>query len=445
MTYRADSGDLSLLSTPESRADHIEQRDGKWVLLSKKTGEVLGTHPSREEAVKQEQAIEASKHRKDAVDRIDVLRLDGSRAERTPQGGLRVPANLTRTGVFQYRNADGSTRREYRPPSEVFNADSLGSLEDAPVTDLHQGMVRADTFQALSKGHARGIKRDGQFVAGTVLVQDAALVAAVEARSRTEISCGYQCKLDMTPGTSPEGETYDAIQTDIRYNHVALLPAGTGRAGREVALRLDGASYVVLDDMQQPCQNRGTMIVHFDGKDYDLAKPAEKASYDAAVVAQSGRLDSLTAELATAKTSLVKVEAERDQANKDRDAARADATDARDPAKLSARVKERSALEAKATGILGADAKLDGLTDEEIREKCVLKSDPSAKDRLDSYADKSARAVYATARFDAINTDSSGSVRAAIVASTLPGGHNSQIAAPAPEAWTSKLAMSKDN
>lgn len=183
-----------------------------------------------------------------SVVRIDVARLDGSRAERTPQGGLRVPANFTRTGVFEYRNQDGTVRREYRPPTEVFDSDSLASLEDAPVTDLHQGMVNPGNHQALAKGHVRNINRAGNFVAGVVLVQDADLVAAVERGDRVEVSCGYNCKLDMTPGTTPEGEPYHAVQTQVRYNHVALLPRGTGRAGREVALRLDGASYVVLDD-----------------------------------------------------------------------------------------------------------------------------------------------------------------------------------------------------
>ncbi len=42
----------------------IKKRGDKYVLVSKKTGKVLGTHPTREAAVKQEQAIEISKHKK---------------------------------------------------------------------------------------------------------------------------------------------------------------------------------------------------------------------------------------------------------------------------------------------------------------------------------------------------------------------------------------------
>jgi hypothetical protein len=42
----------------------IVKRDGKWVLLSKSTGRVLGKHNSRKEAIAQETAINISKARK---------------------------------------------------------------------------------------------------------------------------------------------------------------------------------------------------------------------------------------------------------------------------------------------------------------------------------------------------------------------------------------------
>ncbi len=43
------------------------------------------------------------------------------------------------------------------------------------------------------------------------------------------------------PGTH-RGERYDAVQTSIRYNHVALGPKDWGRAGSEASLRLDDNS-----------------------------------------------------------------------------------------------------------------------------------------------------------------------------------------------------------
>jgi len=41
----------------------IKKRGNKWVVLDKSGKKVLGTHPSREKAVKQLQAIEISKHK----------------------------------------------------------------------------------------------------------------------------------------------------------------------------------------------------------------------------------------------------------------------------------------------------------------------------------------------------------------------------------------------
>ena len=84
--------------------------------------------------------------------------------KRTPQGGIRVPASLTRTGVLEYTNPDGSIRREYRPPDEVFNADSLATLADAPVTNLHHGLVDATNWRRVTVGSLSGAPRqDGKF------------------------------------------------------------------------------------------------------------------------------------------------------------------------------------------------------------------------------------------------------------------------------------------
>jgi hypothetical protein len=76
---------------------------------------------------------------------MEVLRFDfnGSSGEfkRTPQGFLRVNARLTRAGVFKYDSG-----REYRSAEEVFRADSMASLQGAPVTDLHPSEKGADSF-----------------------------------------------------------------------------------------------------------------------------------------------------------------------------------------------------------------------------------------------------------------------------------------------------------
>jgi hypothetical protein len=179
------------------------------------------------------------------VTRYDVAEL-GS-IETTPQGFIRAPAYLTRAGVLDYRRADGSVVRELRPPSEVFAPASLATLSSAPLTDLHPSeMVSPANVRKLAIGHVSDdVRQDGQHVAANVTVQDAAAIAAVEAGQRRELSCGYTCELDETPGTY-NGQPYDAVQRRIRYNHVGIGPKNWGRAGSSVALRIDA------DDSDQP-------------------------------------------------------------------------------------------------------------------------------------------------------------------------------------------------
>lgn len=161
----------------------------------------------------------------------------------TPQGGLVARANLTRTGVFTYRNADGSARRELRHPDEVFEKESLDSLAHAPLTDDHpSSKVTPDTWRQDAIGHVSGRPEPaGEFVASDIRIQHGPAIAKATAKppKLQEASCGYDCLYDPTPGEY-KGERYDGVQRRIRYNHVALGPPGWGRAGSDVRMRLDG-------------------------------------------------------------------------------------------------------------------------------------------------------------------------------------------------------------
>lgn len=206
------------------------------------------------------------------VERYD-LNAPISKVTQTPSGGIRVDGAVTRSGVFLYTLGDGTTRREYRPPEDVFAEDSLASLRGAPVTVMHpsEPVTRA-TWKRDAVGHlGDDVKIDaGRYVVAGVLVQDAAAVAAVNARELVELSCGYSCGLEMTPGTSPEGEAYDAIQRGILYNHVALLPRGDARGGPEIRLRLDAGRCIVP-----------TMRTHkIDGIEHEAGSDSHLAAVD---------------------------------------------------------------------------------------------------------------------------------------------------------------------
>src|SRR5262249_25658712 len=170
--------------------------------------------------------------------RIDYGSMGG--VEATPQGGLRIPAFLTRVGVFEYTGVDGHPIREYRPPEEVFNSDSMSMLKGAPITlDHPPEPIKPENFRTYNVGHvADDVRRQGDKVAATLYLQDQAACKAIEA-GRRELSCGYHTDVDETPGVAPDGQPYDRIQRNISYNHLALVDSG--RAGHDIRLRLDAA------------------------------------------------------------------------------------------------------------------------------------------------------------------------------------------------------------
>ena len=164
--------------------------------------------------------------------------------ETTPQGFMRVSGRFTRVGVLVYEYRDEKTgevrrRRELRHPDEVFNADSLKTLVDAPITDLHPvEFVNLDNARDVSRGHVSSAQPTGRFVSGDGIIDSPELVSKMQEGARCECSPGYRTRLDFTPGEW-DGEKYDAIQRDIVYNHLAIGPVGWGRSGSDV--RLDGA------------------------------------------------------------------------------------------------------------------------------------------------------------------------------------------------------------
>lgn len=160
---------------------------------------------------------------------------------RTHQGFLRLDATFARTGILEYRRADGSVRRELRLPEECFAAETLASHEMAPLTLEHppERVVTPDNAQRLTVGFvAPGVAKDGSLVRGSLIVTDAKAIRAIESRDYEQLSGGYSCDTEETPGVW-EGKPYDAIQRNVRINHMALVKKG--RAGDAVRVHLDSA------------------------------------------------------------------------------------------------------------------------------------------------------------------------------------------------------------
>lgn len=261
---------------------------------------------------------------------------------RLADGRLRADGYLTRTGVFTYLNPDGSQRREYRPEAEVFRADSLTTFADAIVTDDHPAtLVTADNAKQVQVGHVSGQpRRDGDYVAATLVVSDAETIRKIES-GKVQLSCGYECDLDPTPGVAPTGERYDAVQTNIRGNHVAIVEMA--RAGEAARIRMDAAMMVAEQETPMNALEQAL----------------------AAMADHKARADKAEADLATARAQVQNLE--RDLAAERQ--LRTDAV-AAEPARIRARVE----LEREAAPVLG-DAFKPELTDREIKTAVVKRVD----------------------------------------------------------------------
>ena len=327
---------------------------------------------------------------------------------RTPQGFLRVPAYLTRVGVFSYKRADGTTVRELRPADEVFKDDSLATLSSAPVTDLHPTeMVGPQNVRKLRVGHVgEAVRKDGRLVAAHITVEDHEIIQKVEKGERREISCGYRCRIDATPGVH-EGERYDVVQRDIVYNHAALGPRNWGRAGNDVCLRvdsndapeegdeqvfrLDSADAVSATTHSAPSEREDEndmdmVTIRVDGIDCQVAKQSSQL-IERALKEHTDAADSNKKALDTLQGKFDAQSAELDKVKKE-------LTELKDPKRLDAAVSERTALLEQARRVLPAEEKLDGKTPRQVHELVLKKLDDKA-----DFAGKSDE--YVLARFDA--------------------------------------------
>jgi len=168
---------------------------------------------------------------------------------------------------------------------------------------------------------------------------------------KRELSVGYTCDLDWTPGTTDSGEEYQAVQRNIKINHTAQVKYG--RAGS--ACRI-GDSWGDQDPAPNPTKDKTMTLktITFDGLQVaDVSPDAE-----AVIVKLQGQV----ADAASAKTTLDARVAELTTQNATKDAEIATlktqlADAALTPAKLQDAAKAYALVvgQAKALGATVAD------------------------------------------------------------------------------------------
>lgn len=196
------------------------------------------------------------------------------RAYFTPEGFLRDRPVLTSCGIFEYTNPDGSVRRELRLPEDVFSPESLRSYKGSPVVLTHEaGLINKNNVAenqigtVLSEG-----ERSGDDVKAEIIIHD---TDAMRSAGLKELSLGYNLDLDETPGVW-NGQRYDAIQRNIRINHLALVREA--RAGEQARLNLDSRDQVNLLKGGKRMSKKIKRVPHADAvlTDEELDKALEE-------------------------------------------------------------------------------------------------------------------------------------------------------------------------
>lgn len=180
------------------------------------------------------------------------------RREYDTNGWFEVKDNpLSVVGVYPYsgRSIGGDSDPNkvymvYRPAEELGSKDCIDSFKLIPWIDDH--IMLGSEEDGLTPSEQKGVQGvigqdvyfDGDMLKGNIKVFSEAMANLI-ANGKKELSCGYRCRYEYSPGTF-EGIQYDYIQRDIRGNHLALVE--NGRMGPDVAV-LDHFNFTV-DSME---------------------------------------------------------------------------------------------------------------------------------------------------------------------------------------------------
>lgn len=293
------------------------------------------------------------------VQRFDQVNFNA--AVKTPEGFVQDSPVIGRIGILEYRNHDGSIRREFRPPEEAFAADSLASIRGKPVTVGHLGVVRADNvskIKPIGTVLSAGVQ-DGENIRADVVIYN------LDTGNR-ELSCGYTVELDESPGEY-NGVHFDAVQRNIQYNHLAIV--AKGRAGSVARLNMDSEQEIEFkEDEKQMAKIKLDNGIEYDAAPEVVAAFEKmKAEKEEKEKAADAACEKAKTDAAEAKANMDKVEAERDtlKAEKAKFDEQLKAKDKEHADSLDKLVKERVSLLSVAAS--HKIDKADSMTDKEIK------------------------------------------------------------------------------
>lgn len=140
---------------------------------------------------------------------------------------------LGHVGVQQYHGKevgieDAEMIDVVREAEDVFDEDSLASMDGKPITLYHpEEMVTSENFKKYAVGFIRNVHRDGDNVLGDLVINDMDAIEKIISGDLKDLSLGYQAKL------VPTGDGR-LKQKNIVINHLAIVPEGRAEFARIV-------------------------------------------------------------------------------------------------------------------------------------------------------------------------------------------------------------------
>jgi hypothetical protein len=210
-------------------------------IISKNIEELVNSGYSKEQA----SAIAYKKSGEDS---------EKSKREKDINGYLEIKENpISKVGVFEYSGKQINDELEpdkiynvYRPQEELESEECIESFRLVPLIDDHEMLGDEDLgFTSPEKKGVQGVIgedvffKDG-YLLGNLKIFSESLKKLIDS-GKKDLSIGYRCKYEIIDGNY-DGVHYDAIQREIRGNHIALVDEG--RSGRDVSV-LDHFKFTV--------------------------------------------------------------------------------------------------------------------------------------------------------------------------------------------------------
>ena len=165
--------------------------------------------------------------------------LDASSKRRTIKNDyLLIEDNVVaRTGIQKYTKRElglgdsNEVINVMRKSEDVFDDDSIASYNQSPITIYHpKQFVDSGNHDKLAVGDLPKAvaDQDNGVIRADLIVKTKKGLQAIN-DGLTQLSMGYTANIVLQDGVTDDGTPYQAIQKNIRINHIALVPKG--RAG----------------------------------------------------------------------------------------------------------------------------------------------------------------------------------------------------------------------